>query len=726
MTTVTTQNSYMKTSEGMVVPLTSTIVNASMHDLLADVTMTQVYKNTESKNIEAVYTFPLPIDAVLLDVDVRLEDRNLKGCIVEKGKAETQYEEAIVDGNTAIMLQQVETGLYTMNVGNLQAGKTVRISVQYSVLHRWQGDQLRFYLPTTVAPRYGVPEMEMHQVPVADISIENSFSFSLKISGLLKNAIFDSPSHKVVCEESDDHIVIHLNDEMAMMNRDLIINIRNRSKENVSAVYDRDIDGYVSLLSFKPEFGSQEIDSPHAITIVVDCSGSMAGDSISQAKGALQRIIDELRPCDSFNIILFGSSHKTLFRKMAIADPLATGKAKLFVNEMSANMGGTEIGDALHAAYRLQGKNELPQDILLITDGEVWNTDTIVSEAKKSSQRIFSVGVGSSVSESFVQEIARITGGACELVSPNEDMAERIYRHARRMYGKRSKDVVITWPDKNSTQTPVQLNSIFDGDTVHVFSRSQSKPEGNVAIQVLLQNDESWSYSLPLIHMPDINKHQLSTLCRIAADASLGELEQQQATEKALTYQLMSEWTNFLVVDQMPYGEDAQDLPELRQVPHMLAAGWGGAGDAISFSIKERSTSYAQSGSDNNDCFSAPTFLRRSSDTLVQDTPRDFLSEVDKNLKQLGDIQQLTLDDLFDMDVPEDVIDLLQDIIDQGFDEGPVVLCFMELVINKAGGALRFLRRKVTRAIMGLRVDHQLMQQMQITFSGLNKHRWAR
>jgi len=753
MTTEHTQYSYMKSSDGMVVPLTSTIVNASMHDLLADVTVTQVYENTETKNIEAIYTFPLPLDAVILDVEVRLDDRNLKGCIVEKVEAEAKYEEAIVDGNTAIMLEKVEAGLYTMNVGNLLPDHTVTISVQYAVLHRWQGDQLRFYLPTTIAPRYGVPDMDSYQVPVIDVCTKNLFAFSLKVTGLLSDAVFESPSHKVVCVQSDDATMIQLHDEMALMDRDVIINIRNPTKEHASAVYDEDVEGYVSLLSFKPELSCQDVDSPHAITVVVDCSGSMTGESISQAKSALLRIIDALNPCDFFNIILFGSTHKKLFWHMKLADSVATDKAKKFVHDMDADMGGTEIGGALHAAYRLQSKSDIPQDILLITDGEIWEGEAIICEAEKSRQRIFSVGVGSSVSEAFVQEIARATGGACELVSPNEDMAERIYRHARRMYGKRCDDVIITWSDENSIQTPADLNSIFDGDTVHVFARSQSKPKGNVEVQIRLQDDASWSFQMPLVPMPHGNEHSLRTLCRIAADVSLNELEQPQATEKALTYQLMSAWTNFLVIDQKPHDEGVQDLPELREVPHMLADGWSGHG--------QKSAWHTSSMGYNDIDLEAPTFLRRDSNIDLCVEPAKGSPEFDKSLdqrdtsqikhlEQLYDANQMTLEDLGSMNVPVGALDLLEYIVDQGFDEKLVVdcfidlleciidqgldeklvtFCFIELLLNKKEtreGELYFLRRKITRAIMGSRRSPQLMQYMEVAFSDLEEYLWEK
>ena len=51
---------------------------------LPKVTVSQTYRNDERVNIEAVYTFPLPLDAVLLELEVEIGGRLLKGVVVEK------------------------------------------------------------------------------------------------------------------------------------------------------------------------------------------------------------------------------------------------------------------------------------------------------------------------------------------------------------------------------------------------------------------------------------------------------------------------------------------------------------------------------------------------------------------------------------------------------------------------------------------------------------------
>src|SRR5687768_1314862 len=74
--------------------------------LLFELSVEQHYRNPGENNLEVVYTFPLAWGAVLLGVEVELGDRRLTGLVTEKHDAERQYEEAIVEGDTAIMLER--------------------------------------------------------------------------------------------------------------------------------------------------------------------------------------------------------------------------------------------------------------------------------------------------------------------------------------------------------------------------------------------------------------------------------------------------------------------------------------------------------------------------------------------------------------------------------------------------------------------------------------------
>jgi Ca-activated chloride channel family protein len=248
---------------------------------------------------------------------------------------------------------------------------------------------------------------------------------------------------------------------------------------------------------------------------------------------------------------------------------------------MDADMGGTEIGQAVAAAIKSKLPGSHSKEVLLITDDEVWDWEKVTIMATKSGFRFFTVGVGSSVSEAFVQTLADDTGGACELVSPHEDMAEKIVRHFKRIYFPRAENVKILWPGEPDKTFPEHIGSVYDGDTLHVFGRFKERPDGDVELQAELENGGTFAQKLPLQVRAHVQKATKlpETTARMAAACELRNLsDSKEIAALGVKYQLMTQHTNYLAIDVKADDEKAGDLPALRKTPQMLAAGWGGGG----------------------------------------------------------------------------------------------------------------------------------------------------
>ena len=283
-------------------------------------------------------------------------------------------------------------------------------------------------------PRAGI---EPHQIPLTSVSIEHRYSLTLRIAGLFHNATIECPTHTIRENRSVEVNEITLNGDRAFLDRDFVLNIYPDQMASATATCDRDLEGYAVMASFVPRLPVFD-NSPRDIRIVVDCSGSMGGDSITQAALALTTILDELHAADVFNIVLFGSDHYLLFPEPVKASKNNTAKARKLVRGLNAGMGGTEMGSAIRVASRMKSDVSLVADILLITDGEIYEHGQIIDEIRKTGHRVFSVGVGSGVAEAFIWNIADVTGGTAEFVTPNEDMAGHIVRQFQRIYSPRA------------------------------------------------------------------------------------------------------------------------------------------------------------------------------------------------------------------------------------------------------------------------------------------------
>lgn len=698
----------LESVRGQAVVLEEVRAEASINDFLAEVTVTQRYRNPEATNVETVYTFPLPLDAVLLGFDVEIGVRRLTGMVVERAEGERRYEEAITDGDAAVLLEQAEPGLYTASVGNLLPGETATIRFSYGLLLRWNGDRVRFAIPTTIAPRYGDPAsagLAPHQAPEYIFDAERAFSLRVAVRGVLKDARFNSPSHGISVVPEAKATIVTFSGAPAM-DRDFVLEARSSRPDAAGALAARDFDGWVALASFRPEIPMAGHDQRRSVKIVVDCSGSMGGDSIAQARVALERILDGLHDGDLFEIIAFGSRQRALFGREAPVSGMTLAQARRFVRALDADMGGTEIGAALEVAYRLPGEAGLSRDLLLITDGEVWKSAELIAQAKRSGHRIFTVGVGSAVAEGFVRGLAEATGGACELVAPREDMAERIHRHFQRMYAPRARSAIIRWPAQAWCRAPDAIEAIYGGDTVHVFAWFNDKPEGRVSLEVTLADGRVVVHETEIrpfegspVEMPSSDDGSLPALTRLAAARRLAATgDGKAATVLAVRYQLMSEWTNYIVVHVRADTEKAEDLPKIIRVPQVLAAGWHGMGTVHA----ERSFA---------PCYdlAAPAMAERADD-LRSLRSRAYArpmrgvaagaigpTELVALLNAHGMSSSPSLGDFEVWGTPEALLVALRDLVDQGVDEAMVVLAFLYLLASSDAGKL--LDRRVRRQI---------------------------
>lgn len=563
--------------------LKATAICGRLQGLLGEIAIAQTYQNAETVNAEAVFTFPVPVEAVLLGVDIEIDDRVLQGKVLPKRQAEHTYEDAVSGGDSAILLQEAGRGLYTVNVGNLLPGQSARLRYRYALLSAWNGDTLRLQLPTTIAPRYGDPGragLQPHQTPSVALDADHRFSLELDLAGPLRQATaVESPSHCICVETEDNALRVTLaGHQVSYMDRDFILNIRGSTEMRAaSGLYAPDRDGWIALASFQPDLAEEVDTDGRDCVLIADCSGSMAGDSIAQTREALLAILERLQPADRFNLIAFGSQPRAFFSGLQSADNQKLAQARVLVTQLNADMGGTEIGTALQLAYR-QRQGNRPLDILLITDGEVWNIEGLLAEAKRAGCRVITVGVGAAVAEGLVRGLADVTDGACEFAHPNEDMAARIVRHFARIRAPIAR-AFFNWPAETTRQLPKRVKRVFSGDTLHGLAWMATRPEGQATLDLTLGDGRRLRQTVVLEPWPAAKT--ADTLSRLAAARRLAQLSAEDATALAVEYQLVTPHTHFLMVDVRAESEKATELPELRAVPHMLAAGWGGVGRVL-------------------------------------------------------------------------------------------------------------------------------------------------
>src|SRR5208282_4864280 len=144
-----------------------------------------------------------------------------------------------------------------------------------------------------------------HQQPVNDLRVVYPFALTIDVRGAVAMGRITSPSHRIATASSADVVTVSLAKD-AWLDRDFVLAIDQLAATSFATVA-RDGDGYVALASFCADVPHNQAEAPLRLKVLVDCSGSMNGDSMEAARRALHRIFAGLAPEDRFRLSRFGN-----------------------------------------------------------------------------------------------------------------------------------------------------------------------------------------------------------------------------------------------------------------------------------------------------------------------------------------------------------------------------------------------------------------------------------
>ena len=708
--------------------LRSVDVSARISGLLAETTLIQKYQNDTESNLELTYTFPLPVSAILLSFFVQVGERRFHGEVIPRTDAEIAYENALTEGNSAFRLQEIRAGLYNATLGNVMAGEAVEITMTYAETLAWNGHTLRYRLPTTIAPRYGEPtRIQPWQRPVTSMMVEYQLNLTMTISGELARSAVNCPSHRISFLNEGDTLKLTLA-KGAAMDRDFVLEMENTAVQSLG-VSASARDTHVAMLTLLPP-PVENHEQNRDVVMVLDCSGSMQGDSLKLAKEGIQLALGSMQPNERFGIVAFGSNAVQFNKQLQPANRKNLEIARRWVNTLKI-MGGTNLPEALEFALKLHDGASM--DILLLTDGEVWLPEDTLPAAKQNNIRVFTIGIGSAVAEDVVEILANETGGACELVSPAEDMSARIYRHFNRMRQPQMEELDIRWPSAPKWVSQPE-RACFAGDAYAVFAAFEDEPAGLVGVSITFSGQQANTIEIPLIS----EAPSADAVVRTAVKQHLPRLSPALRKDWALRYQLLTEQTDYLITMERTEGERAENFPDLQTQPQMLPAGWGGIStvDPCVLRTSDLSIRYSRPRSSVGDqrISDVPAvFCRRSpcASDASQSTDNGyiaFIKKINSEAKKtiFGRLPTTRVGLFIALALPAPLDRLLDELAAAKYSDDNIVRAFYQALIEHEGNVdLNAKALKKMRSIIGnASPDTELVSQILKVLNTLWEGRW--
>ena len=586
-------------------PTLKTDVHIVVTGIVARASVRQEFTNPGSAWAEGIYVFPLPEDAAVDHLRMRVGDRMIEGVIQERSTAKTQYEQAKHEGKHASLVEEERPNVFTTSVANIPPGAAIAVEIEYQQTVRYDAGQFRLRFPMVVGPRYipGAPAprpsvgtgWSPDTVEVPDASritppVEHPARGALNPVSLTVELDPGVPVAHLVASYHAVHTTplaagryrIELAQGTVPADRDFELVWQPDAEATPIATLFTERKGaeMFGVLMVTPP-ASAALDGlrlPREVIFVIDNSGSMHGASIDQAKAALKLALDRLRPNDTFNVIRFNHTTDAVFPGAQAATPRNLAAANGYVGRLRAD-GGTEMLPALQQALDGHEHPGRLRQVIFLTDGAVGNEAQLFAtiHERLGDSRLFTIGIGSAPNSHFMREAARLGRGTFTYIGSITEVKEKMVALFAKLEAPALTDVEIE-PVAGAEIVPERIPDVYLGEPITVALRAPTLPSrvvlrGRLGVEV-------WERVLmlhPAGEGAGLSSHwargKIAALLDRRRTGSSEDEIRHAVLEFALTHHLVSPYTSLVAVDVTPVRPGDESL-ESRALTTNLPHGW--------------------------------------------------------------------------------------------------------------------------------------------------------
>ncbi len=576
-------------ASGMLLPKDDTLpplaivnqrVAISIESGVAEVTIEQVFRNHTDRDLEAVYVFPLPADAVIADFAMTIDGRRVSGELVEKDRARQIYRDIVRRLQDPGLLEYLGGNLFRISIYPVPRRGDQKVEIVYSQTLAFESGLYRFVYPLKTGER-------------ASRTLED-FTISARVKSDVAIGNLYSPSHEVdIVRKSDRECVLGFEEVGSLLDRDfeLFFSVARGDLDMSLLTHAAADEAGFFMLMLAPAVLAPDIQPPPKdVVFVVDTSGSMRGEKIEQARRALAYSVKRLNPGDRFNLIRFATDVEPISERLLEANEANRAKVLETIAQTVAR-GGTAIDDALAAAFKMDFGPKRAAIIVFVTDGRPTigesNPDIIlkhVAHLNARGVRLFVFGVGDEVNTRLLDSLSAENGGVSYYVRPEENIEIRLAAFADKI-----SHPVLTSPRleiegvRISRMTPRTLPDLFGGERILAFGRYEGN--GHVAIRLRGEVDGEPREFVHEGSFPDVQSGN-TFIPPLWATRRIGFLLEEirlrgesrelkdEVTRLSREYGVMTPYTSYLVLEnEKAYERHGLREPGERRRAHEVFAG---------------------------------------------------------------------------------------------------------------------------------------------------------
>jgi Ca-activated chloride channel homolog len=571
-------------------PLKSTKAHVNISGVIADVTVTQVYKNEGHDPLEAVYVFPASTRAAVYGMKMTIGERTITAKISEREQARQDYNQAKQAGKSATLLEQHRPNVFQMNVANILPSDLIQVELKYTELLIPTDTVYEFIYPTVMGPRY--VDRPDHEAGSSDTWTANPylhqgepptyvFNIDVDISAGIPIQDIACDSHKTgINYKGPDFATVTLDpSEKQGGNRDFILKYRlaGGKIETGFLVFQGKEENFFLLMMQPPKKVVKNRIPSREYIFIVDVSGSMHGFPLEVSKKLLRDLIGNLRPTDTFNVLLFAGGSQMMSEQSMPATPENITHAINIIDGQRGG-GGTRLLPALEKALCLPKTQGFSRSIVIATDGYVSVEEQVFDLIRNNLGRanMFTFGIGSSVNRHLIEGMARVGMGEPFVITKPEQASEKANRFRKLIESPVLTEIKVDFGRFEAYDVePPTIPDVLADRPVIVFGKWRGKPRGIISIQGLT-GDHAFSKKVDVSGITPLQTNSalryLWARHRIALLSDYNTLNKQderseEVTQLGLTYNLLTAYTSFVAVDTQIRIQDGQAVTVKQPLP---------------------------------------------------------------------------------------------------------------------------------------------------------------
>lgn len=575
-------------------PLKATSADAAISGVIADVTVSQVYRNEGRKPLEAIYIFPASTRAAVYGMKMTIGERVIEAKINKREAARREYELALQQGKSASLLEQHRPNVFQMNVGNIMPGDEVRVELKYTELLVPAEGVYEFVYPAVVGPRYS--NQPAQDAPENARWLANPYlhqgenpNFTFIIAASIRAGIpvkdVSSPSHNIKADFKEPSTVLISLDgrDAAAGKKDFILRYRlaGDSIQSGLLLSEGKEENFFLLMIQPPQRVRARAIPPREYIFIVDVSGSMYGFPLEISKKLMKDLVGNLRDTDKFNVLLFAGGSALFSRESVPATEENIAQAMSFISRQTGG-GGTELLPAMKRALQIPRSAGYSRTLVIATDGyvsvEAETFDLI--RAQLGTANMFAFGIGTGVNRHLIEGMARVGMGESFVITKPDEAPLQAEKFRSMIQSPVLTNVKVDFGKfQVDNVEPPSIPDVLAERPVIVFGKWNGARQGTIKVT-------GTTGSGPFSRTIDVAKadraaqnsalRYLWARHRIAVLGDYNKLRSddgrvQEITLLGLEYNLLTAYTSFVAVDNQ--GRNTEGRPAVVKQPLPLPQG---------------------------------------------------------------------------------------------------------------------------------------------------------